>query len=130
MSSTPLLPRAAGMSSPFLWRTGALITATAIAFGAFGAHGLKKRQGITAESIAAWNTAAHYAVFNGLGLLLISMHPRFSVHRFAGPAIMTGTILFSGSIFALTLNRDLKFLGPVTPLGGLAMIAGYLSLAL
>ncbi|KAJ3987516.1 hypothetical protein F5890DRAFT_1497360 [Lentinula detonsa] len=69
-------------------------------------------------------------MFNGLGLLLISLHPRFAVHRFAGPAIITGTLCFSGSIFALTLNRDLKFLGPVTPMGGLMMIAGYISLAL
>ncbi|KAJ3719816.1 hypothetical protein EV361DRAFT_896287 [Lentinula raphanica] len=129
MSSTPLLPRVAS-GSPFLWRAGALITAAAIGFGAFGAHGLKQRKDITPDRIAAWNTAAHYAILNGLGLLLVSLHPRFSVHRFAGPAIMTGTIFFSGSIFALTLNRDLKFLGPITPMGGLMMIAGYISLAL
>ncbi|KAJ3750256.1 hypothetical protein DFH05DRAFT_1531794 [Lentinula detonsa] len=123
MSSAPLLPRAV-TGIPSLWRAGALITAAAIGFGAFGAHGLKQRKDITPDRINAWNTAAYYAMFNGLGILLISLHPRFAVHRFAGPAIITGTLCFSGSIFALTLNRDLKFLGPVTPMGGLMMIAG------
>ncbi|KIK71112.1 hypothetical protein GYMLUDRAFT_33241 [Collybiopsis luxurians FD-317 M1] len=130
MSSTPLLTRATGTASPWLWRAGALLCTLAVSTGAVGAHTLKNRPNITPDGINAWNTAAHYAMFNGLGLLLISMHPRFAIHRFAGPAILTGTALFSGSIFALTLNRDLKFLGPVTPLGGLTMIAGYLSLAL
>ncbi|KAF9069147.1 hypothetical protein BDP27DRAFT_1326083 [Rhodocollybia butyracea] len=129
MSSIPLLPRTTGARSAYLWKAGAIITATAIGFGAFGAHGLKQRKDITPDRINAWNTAAHYAIFNGLGCLLVSMHPRFSAHRFAGPAIIAGTVAFSGSIFALTLNRDLKFLGPITPLGGLLMIAGYLSLA-
>jgi uncharacterized membrane protein YgdD (TMEM256/DUF423 family) len=45
-------------------------------------------------------------VFNGLALLLISLHPRFSSHKFAGPAIGTGGLIFSGSIMALVLNRD------------------------
>jgi uncharacterized membrane protein YgdD (TMEM256/DUF423 family) len=65
-------------------------------------------------------------IYNGLGLMLVSMHPRFSQHRFAGPAIAIGGLVFSSSIVALVLNRDkFKFLGPVTPLGGLTMIAGY-----
>ncbi len=52
------------------------------------------------------------------------MHPRFAFHPFAGPAIAAGGLLFSGSIFALTLNNKLKVLGPVTPLGGVFLIAG------
>jgi uncharacterized membrane protein YgdD (TMEM256/DUF423 family) len=66
-----------------------------------------------------------FQIFNGLGLLVVSMHPRLGSHRFAGPAIALGTVLFSGSIMALVLTKDLKFLGPVTPLGGIIMIAGY-----
>ncbi|KAJ7293682.1 hypothetical protein C8J57DRAFT_1491056 [Mycena rebaudengoi] len=94
------------------------------------AHGLKAR-GVSPESIASFQTASHYTIFNGLTLLLLSLHPRFSVHRFAGPAIAAGTLLFSGSIAALVLNREtFKWLGPVTPLGGVVMIAGYVSLAL
>ncbi|KAJ7783898.1 DUF423-domain-containing protein [Mycena maculata] len=118
------------MNSNLLWRAGSCYAAVGIMAGAFGAHGLKSR-GIAPESIASFQTASHYTVFNGLALLLLSLHPRFSVHRFAGPAIAAGTFLFSGSIFALVLNRDrFKFLGPVTPMGGLLMIAGYVSMAL
>ncbi|KAJ7619132.1 hypothetical protein DFH06DRAFT_1342002 [Mycena polygramma] len=112
-----------------LWKTGSLTAAAGIIAGAFGAHGLKAR-GVSSESIASFQTGSHYAVFNGLALLLLSLHPRFSVHKFAGPAIAAGTLLFSGSIFALVLNRDrFKFLGPVTPMGGMLMIAGYVTLA-
>ncbi|KAJ7038086.1 hypothetical protein C8F04DRAFT_367641 [Mycena alexandri] len=110
-----------------LWKLGSGFAAAGIMAGAFGAHGLKSR-GIATES---FQTASHYTVFNGLALLLLSLHPRFSVHKFAGPAIAGGTLLFSGSIFALVLDRDrFKFLGPVTPMGGLLMIAGYVSMAL
>jgi uncharacterized membrane protein YgdD (TMEM256/DUF423 family) len=45
-------------------------------------------------------------IYNGLGLMLISMHPRFAAHRFAGPAIAAGGAIFSGSIFALVMARD------------------------
>ena len=45
-------------------------------------------------------------IYNGLGLLLVSLHPRFSFHRFAGPAIAVGSLLFSGSIMTLVLARD------------------------
>lgn len=64
--------------------------------------------------------------------MIVSLHPRFSQHRFAGPAILAGSVAFSGSIFALVMGgkERFRFLGPVTPLGGLAMIAGYISLAL
>ncbi|KAJ3800472.1 hypothetical protein GGU11DRAFT_742450 [Lentinula aff. detonsa] len=60
MSSAPLLPRAV-TGIPSLWRAGAVITAAAIGFGAFGAHGLKQRKDITPDRINAWNTAAYYA---------------------------------------------------------------------
>lgn len=106
-----------------------MIAATGIMTGAFGAHGLRKRPGITPDQIHAWETGASYFIYNGLALMLVSMHPRFSAHRLAGPLIATGGVVFSGSIFALVLAKDrFKVLGPVTPLGGMAMIAGYISL--
>ncbi|KAI1793874.1 hypothetical protein LXA43DRAFT_998747 [Ganoderma leucocontextum] len=129
---TPLLPRS---SRPFpgpalLWKTGALLAAAGVIAGAFGSHGLRKRSGITSDNIHAWETASHYAVFNGLALLLVSLHPRFAVHKFAGPAIAAGSMLFSGSIVALVLGRDyFKWMGPITPIGGSIMIAGYIALA-
>jgi len=95
--------------------------------GAFGAHGLKNRA--TPDQIHAWETASSYAIINGLGLLALSLHPRFSVHRFAGPAIAGGGILFSGTIWGLVWKREYKVLGPLTPLGASLMIMGYISLA-
>ncbi|KAI0961836.1 hypothetical protein AcW1_000810 [Taiwanofungus camphoratus] len=109
-SSTPLLPRLGSAllrpNPSVLWKSGAVLAATGMLAGAFGAHGLQQRKGITAENIRAWATASHYAVFNGLALLLVSMHPRFANHRFAGPAIAAGGAIFSGSIMALVLARD------------------------
>ncbi|KAI0788594.1 hypothetical protein C8Q75DRAFT_239858 [Abortiporus biennis] len=133
-ASTPLIPRAmsSAFSGPgFLWRSGAILAAIGITAGAFGAHGLRKRAGITPDNIHAWETASHYAIFNGLALLLVSLHPRFATHRFAGPAILAGSAVFSGSIWALVFARDkLRWLGPITPIGGSIMIAGFVSLAL
>ncbi|TIA82027.1 hypothetical protein E3P98_01709 [Wallemia ichthyophaga] len=113
------------MNETVIWKSGALLAATGIGFGAFGAHGLRARAGIQPRQIESWMTGSHYAVFNGLALMATSLHPRASKSKFAAPAILTGSLLFSGSIYALVLNRDkFKFLGPVTPLGGLSMILG------
>ncbi|KAG8711957.1 hypothetical protein FRC11_001375 [Ceratobasidium sp. 423] len=122
----------ANIATPsFLWRTGAIYTFLGIAFGAFGAHGLVKRKGILPAQLESWKTAAHYSIFNGVALMAISLHPKFSTHRYAGPTIALGTALFSGSVYLLVLNKErFKILGPVTPLGGLALLAGYGMLAL
>ncbi|KAG2072756.1 DUF423-domain-containing protein [Suillus decipiens] len=128
-SSTPLLPRDSTFVTPsLLWKSGAILATVGMLAGAFGSHALKRRTGITAEGLSAWGTASHYAIFNGLALFVISMHPRFSTHRFAGPAIAGGGFVFSGTIMALVLWK-LKFFGPITPLGGITMIAGYIALA-
>ncbi|KAH7334542.1 hypothetical protein B0J17DRAFT_673794 [Rhizoctonia solani] len=122
----------ASIATPsFLWRTGAIYTFIGIATGALGAHGLAKRPGILPAQIDSWKTGSHYAIFNGVALMAISLHPKFSTHRYAGPAIALGTALFSGSIYPLVLQRErFKFMGPVTPLGGLTLLAGYAMLAL
>ncbi|KAF8730477.1 hypothetical protein AX14_005530 [Amanita brunnescens Koide BX004] len=132
-SSTPLLPERilSAVGHKFLWRSGAIFVAAGMLAGAFGTHSLRSIPGIATESVQAWQTACHYAIYNGLGLLAISMHPQFSAHRFAGPAIIFGGGLFSLSIAAMVLGRDrLRFLGPVTPLGAMLAVAGYISLAL
>ena len=88
--------------------------------GAFGSHGLKNRPDITGDQIHAWETASSYTVrivtvklypcavtrqrtqiYNGLALLLVSLHPSF-----AGPAIGIGGLVFSCTIMALVWNRD------------------------
>ncbi|KAI0002076.1 hypothetical protein BJV77DRAFT_33582 [Russula vinacea] len=110
------------MNPSVLWRTGALFVAAGILTGAFGSHALKS---------TAFLTGAHYAIFNGLGLCIVSLHPRFSTHRFAGPAIAVGGFIFSGTIMTIVLGQGrLNILGPVIPLGAVIMAAGYISLAI
>ncbi|BGO90916.1 hypothetical protein NBRC10512_002332 [Rhodotorula toruloides] len=116
-------------TSTLAWKAGALLTSSGIVAGAFGAHALGPRLG---EKAGTWTMASHYAIMNGIGLLAISQHPTYS-KRIAIPLIIAGTTLFSGSIFALLLYRErmgawTKIVGPTTPLGGLLMIGGYLSL--
>ncbi|KAG8994869.1 hypothetical protein FRB94_009618 [Tulasnella sp. JGI-2019a] len=111
-----------------LWRVGAITVASGMITGAFGAHAIKSR--VTPDRLDVWKTASNYAIVNGLALLAISMHPRFAVHRFAGPAIAGGSAVFSGSIFTLVLKPEWKIFGPITPLAGTVMIAGYVALAL
>ncbi|KAI0053775.1 hypothetical protein FA95DRAFT_1552275 [Auriscalpium vulgare] len=115
---------------PLLWRVGAVFVAGGMLAGAFGAHGLKSRPGMTSDKINSFSTGVQYAVnflqiFNGLSLLLVSYHPRFAVHRFVGPVVAIGGLMFSGSVFALVLNHNcFKAIGLLKPLGGLLMIAG------
>ncbi|KAF5488670.1 UPF0382 membrane protein [Colletotrichum fructicola] len=110
------------MSSQLYWKVGAVFGATAVGFGAFGAHGLKNRISDPAK-IASWTTAAHYQLAHSIALLIARQNP------VAAGFFTAGMTMFSGSIYALILNPDLKFLGPVTPIGGLALIAGWLALA-
>ncbi|KAK4459470.1 hypothetical protein QBC42DRAFT_183367 [Cladorrhinum samala] len=111
------------MSSAFFWKVGAVFGATAVGFGAFGAHGLKKRIADPAK-LANWSTAAHYQLVHSVAVLLASGNP------VAASLFTAGMTMFSGSIYALTLNTEkFKFLGPVTPIGGLCLIAGWLVLA-
>ncbi|KAJ9113524.1 hypothetical protein QFC20_001875 [Naganishia adeliensis] len=116
-----------------LWKAGASLTAVGITTSAFGAHYLKgKFPQLTPQSVQNWSTAGSYLIYNGIALLAISQHPRFGRHKYAGPLIITGTTLFSFSIFGLVLARERwgKILGPTTPIGGTLMIAGYIALLL
>ncbi|WWD18602.1 hypothetical protein CI109_103055 [Kwoniella shandongensis] len=121
------------MNPATVFRSGALLTATGISFGAFGSHGLRAMQPPVPErQINSFNTASSYLIYNGLALLAISFHPSLQAgnsvrrYRIASGLVLGGAVVFSGSIFALVLGgkEKMKFLGPVTPLGGLAMIAG------
>ncbi|UOH80748.1 hypothetical protein LQV05_003405 [Cryptococcus neoformans] len=129
------------MTAPVVFRSGALLihpAAIGISSGAFGSHGLRNLSPpLTERQISSFSTASSYLIYNGLALLAISFHPGFAVgsatrrYKFAAGMIVGGAVAFSGSIFALVLGRDrFRQLGPVTPLGGVAMIAGYLALAL
>jgi uncharacterized membrane protein YgdD (TMEM256/DUF423 family) len=102
----------------------------AVAAGAFGAHGL--RQHIAPEQLAVFETAARYQMYHALGLLAVG----WAVGRWPGsPAtwagwlFIVGTLIFSGSLYGLALT-GLRWLGAITPIGGLCFLGGWLCLAL
>jgi uncharacterized membrane protein YgdD (TMEM256/DUF423 family) len=100
----------------------ALFGATAMIAAAFGAHGVR------ADAAASWQTAAHQQLAHAIVLLVLALHGADG--RSLGPApwlFAAGMLLFSGSIYALVLGAP-RWLGPVTPLGGLCLIAGWASL--
>jgi uncharacterized membrane protein YgdD (TMEM256/DUF423 family) len=101
-----------------------------VILGAFGAHGLKARVG--AEQLAWWHTGVQYHAWHALGLLGIGLllfnQPALSSARTAGWLLQAGIVIFSGSLYAMTLGAP-RWLGAITPLGGLALIAGWAVLA-
>ena len=103
----------------------AISGALAVIAGAFGAHGLKAR--VAAEQVASWSTAAHYHLLHSAVLLALALYAASSGRQITLPAglILAGTVLFSGSIYLLVLT-PMRWLGPVTPVGGMLLIAGWL----
>jgi uncharacterized membrane protein YgdD (TMEM256/DUF423 family) len=108
---------------------GAVLGALAVMAGAFGAHGLRDR--LEPKQLAAWSTAAHYQMLHSAVILALGLFEVASQRSVQVPASLftVGVVLFSGSIYLLTLGGG-RALGPVTPLGGLSLIAGWLSLVL
>lgn len=109
---------------------GALSALLSVAAGAFGAHALRSR--LSPEYLAVFETAARYQMYHGLGLLAVawavSRWPG-GIAQWAGWFFVVGTVLFSGSLYALALTGS-RWLGAVTPLGGVAFLAGWLCLIL
>jgi uncharacterized membrane protein YgdD (TMEM256/DUF423 family) len=105
----------------------ALSGALAVAAGAFGAHGLRDR--VAPEQVAAWVTASQYHLVHSAVLLAIALYAASSGKPIRLPAalFLAGMLLFSGSIYGLVLTPA-RWLGPVTPVGGLCLIAGWISL--
>ncbi|MBV8685515.1 MAG: DUF423 domain-containing protein [Alphaproteobacteria bacterium] len=102
---------------------GAALAGLAVAPGAFGAHALKARLG--AEALGWWQTAVQYQMWHGLALLALSR-----IEGAGRPAALlaAGTVVFSGSLYAMALTGA-RWLGAVTPLGGLVLLAGWALLA-
>ncbi|KAI9663646.1 MAG: hypothetical protein M1821_007136 [Bathelium mastoideum] len=112
---------------PLFWTIGCLYGATSVAFGAFGAHGLKKRIADPGR-ITNWSTAAHYQLLHSGVLLLANIAA--PQNKLAATLFTAGMTMFSGSIYLLVLDpQRFKFMGPVTPLGGLCLIGGWVALA-
>ncbi|MBC3932142.1 DUF423 domain-containing protein [Undibacterium sp. CY22W] len=109
----------------------ALTMLIAVAAGAFGAHGLKAV--LSAEMLAIWQTAVQYQMVHGLGLLavgiLMQQWPQAKRLAWVATAFAVGIFLFSGSLYVLALS-GIRWLGAVTPLGGVAFLAGWLLLAI
>ena len=111
---------------------GALLAALAVALGAFGAHALKGA--LAPAMLAVYETAARYQMYHALGLVAAACAglARWADLRRAWWAcvlFLSGTLLFSGSLYALALTGTAAF-GAVTPAGGLAFLAGWVLLAL
>src|SRR5262245_29397043 len=109
---------------------GAASAFLAVAAGAFGAHGLKGT--IPAERLEAFEVGVRYHLFHSLGLFAaawVSSRSPSKAARMAGWLLGAGIVLFSGSLYALSLTGA-KGLGAVTPFGGLAFLAGWALLAL
>jgi uncharacterized membrane protein YgdD (TMEM256/DUF423 family) len=108
----------------------ALSALLSVAAGAFGAHALRAR--LSPESLAVFETAARYQMYHALGLFAVawavSRWPG-SLPQWSGWLFVLGTVLFSGSLYALALT-GMRWIGAITPLGGAALLAGWLCLAL
>lgn len=101
--------------------------ALAVAFGAFGAHGLKSIA--TVEQLGWWQTATQYFFFHAIGLLIIGILIKyFSYTKTPAYLLQIGIFIFSGSLYSMTLGAP-RWLGAITPIGGTLLIIGWLWLA-
>ncbi|WP_417786444.1 DUF423 domain-containing protein [Tenacibaculum sp.] len=114
------------MTQQIVLITGALFGMLAVIFGAFGAHALKKI--LTEKQLKSFETGVKYQMYHALVLLFVGSYfnvPSSAIYY----AFVIGVILFSFSIYGLVLSdakgKKMKFLGPITPLGGLLLIAGW-----
>jgi uncharacterized membrane protein YgdD (TMEM256/DUF423 family) len=109
---------------------GSLFGFLAVALGAFGAHALKAR--LSPEDLAIFETGVRYQMYHALALLLLATlllrGGGAGAFTLAGWAFTVGIVLFSGSLYLMVFSGE-RWLGAVTPLGGVAFLAGWLALA-
>jgi uncharacterized membrane protein YgdD (TMEM256/DUF423 family) len=110
---------------------GSIAMALAVSLGAFGAHGLKEK--ISSDMLEIFQTGVTYHFYHALGLLavgfLAQQLPDNSMIKWAGWLMVAGIIIFSGSLYTLSIS-GIRWLGAITPLGGLCFIASWLIFAL
>ena len=112
--------------------SAAILAAGAIGLGAFGAHGLSDV--ISPKALSSFETAVRYQMYHALALLIIGSTISISINtrRWVYLFFISGVFLFSGSIYFLSLREIWPFsvaiLGPITPIGGLLLILGWLRL--
>lgn len=105
----------------------ALLGFTGVAAGAFGAHALKATL-VAREMTTAWDKAVLYQLVHAVVLLVVNLQPASRGLRAAAWCWIAGVIFFSGSLYGLALGGP-RILGPITPLGGLALLAGWAVIA-
>ena len=107
--------------------TGAFCAALAVIFGAFGAHGIEAR--LEPRMLSVYQTAVEYHTYHALGIILIGLiittRPNSILTRWAAAIMLAGIILFSGSLYLLSFS-GMRWLGAITPFGGLAFIIAWL----
>lgn len=112
------------------WILGSLFAFIAVGAGAFGAHALRAR--LTPDLLAVWETAARYQMYHALALLGVALAAaRWPAAGWSAPGWLftAGIVIFSGSLYVLALS-GVRWLGAVTPIGGVAFLAGWAMLAL
>jgi uncharacterized membrane protein YgdD (TMEM256/DUF423 family) len=114
----------------FFFRVGALLAGLGVALGAFGAHALRAR--VSPDLLSVFETGVRYQMYHALALLGLSLAwNRWSNAHLtvAGCLFIAGVVLFCGSLYLLTLTGA-RWWGAVTPLGGIAFLAGWIALLL
>ncbi|HQT81702.1 MAG: DUF423 domain-containing protein [Ferrovum sp. 37-45-19] len=111
--------------SRYVLAVASLFMFLGVLMGAFGAHALQHR--LSVEAQGWWQTAVHYQMVHALALLALGASRISGIER-ATTALIIGIVIFSGSLYALALT-NVHWLGAITPIGGLFMMAGWLMLA-
>lgn len=110
---------------------GSLNASVAVIMGAFGAHALREK--LTTDMMSVYQTAVQYHFFHALGLFVVAFvigqYPHVRVSRWSGWLMLIGIILFSGSLYGLSLSGA-RWLGAITPVGGTAFIISWTLLAI
>lgn len=120
------------MMAKFFLAIAPILAGVAVAAGAFAAHALKSK--LSESALEIFETGARYQMYHALGLLLIGILLLLAPSgqtwmTAAGFAFLAGIVLFSGSLYGLSLT-GMKWLGPITPLGGVAFMVGWGCLAI
>jgi|TARA_B100001105_G_scaffold173862_1_gene140137 uncharacterized membrane protein YgdD (TMEM256/DUF423 family) len=108
---------------------GASLAALAVVLGAFGAHGLKNK--VSPENMLIFETGIRYHMYHALGLIclgILGFHYSANVIQLPAVLLSIGILIFSGSLYILVLT-GLRWMGAITPIGGAALITGWVLLA-
>jgi len=115
----------------FFLIAGAVNALLSVAFGAFGAHMLEGR--VAEKYLDTWQTAVQYQMFHSIGLIVVAILMSTTLFgplgslSWAGYLMLAGIVIFSGSLYVLSLT-GISVLGAITPIGGVAFIAGWIML--